>query len=254
MAKYQHPGSEFTQGYRWRGWRPQHILTSGLDDYPRAQPPNPEGLHVDALSWVGAMAMALDEISAFLGDDETQKIYVKHTTEVVRSIDGIHWSEPDQAYCDTTLADGNRVDMVCHKGYISLFPFLVGLIGPDHPRLNAVLDLILDTKELWSPHGLRSLSATDKYYGSGEDYWRGPVWINVNYMVVQKLLVSMLIYALSLDWPSAVCHDLLKSPGTCSTTRPMSTKSAQGIYDASVEPLQHCVRVVEGDWVCLGAV
>lgn len=191
LKRYQVPGSNFSQGYRWRGGTPTHILTSGLDDYPRAQPPHPEDLHVDALCWVGAMALALGKISAFLGEKDDQKIFSKHVTEVVRSIDEIHWSEPDQAYCDTTVVDGNRIEKVCHKGYISLFPFLVGLMGQNRSHLKAVLDLIRNPEELWSPYGLRSLSLKDKYYGTDENYWRGPVWININYMVMQRLLVSI---------------------------------------------------------------
>ncbi len=138
------------------------------------------------------MTVALGKISAFLGDKEDQKVFSKHETDIVPSIDGIHWSEPDQEYCDTTVVDENRVDKVCHKGYISLFPFLVGFMGPDHSHLEAVLDLIRDPEELWSPYGLRSLNPKDKYYGTDENYWRSPVWININYMVMQKLLVIIL--------------------------------------------------------------
>ena len=145
---------------------------------------------MDALCWVGAMALALGKISAFLGEKDDQKIFSQHVIDVVRSIDGIHWSEPDQAYCDTTVVARNRIEKVCHKGYISLFPFLVDLMGPNHSHLQAVLNLIRNPEELWSPYGIRSLSLKDKYYGTDENYWRGPVWININYIVMQRLLVS----------------------------------------------------------------
>jgi mannosyl-oligosaccharide glucosidase len=197
LTRYQLADTESHQGYRWRGRTPQHILTSGLDDYPRAQPPHPEELHVDALCWVGSMAIALKEISAFLSEGEDQKLFSKDRTDIVRSIDGIHCSEPNQAYCDTTVVDGNRVEKVCHKGYITLFPFLVGLIDLEHFHLGAVLNLIRNPEELWSPHGLRSLSLKDKYYGTDENYWRGPVWVPVNYMALQRLLVSELCLRLS---------------------------------------------------------
>lgn len=192
LKNYQLSGPAFNKGYRWRGRTPQHLFTSGLDDYPRAQPPHPEELHVDALCWVGFMTLSLGKLSAFLDEKEDQIMFSEHETDVVRTIDGIHWSEPDQAYCDTTIVDGNRVEKVCHKGYISLFPFLVGLMGLDHSHLEAVLDLIRDPEELWSPYGLRSLSPKDKYYGKDENYWRSPVWININYMVMQRLLVRLL--------------------------------------------------------------
>jgi mannosyl-oligosaccharide glucosidase len=225
LKNYQPPGSEFNQGYRWRGRTPQHILTSDLDDYPRAQPPHPEELHVDALCWVGSMAVALRKISAFLGEKADQKIFSKHESDVVRSIDGIHWSEPDQTYSDTTVIDGSRVERVCHKGYISLFPFLVGLMGPDHSHLEALLGLIRDPEELWSPYGLRSLSPKDKYYGTAENYWRSPVWININYMVIQRLLVRTLLlhpfffFFFFFFRPKSISQ-LIRGSGTRPTARP----------------------------------
>lgn len=182
--------SEFSQGYRWRGRTAQHILTSGLDDYPRAQPPHRDELHVDALCWVGTMANALRKISAYLDKKEDEILFSKQAYNVVKSVDNLHWSKANQAYCDTTISDGSHVEKVCHKGYISLFPFMTGLIGPSHPHLEAVLDLMRDPEELRSPYGLRSLSLKDEYYGTDENYWRGPVWININFMVIERLLVS----------------------------------------------------------------
>jgi mannosyl-oligosaccharide glucosidase len=214
LTKYQGPSSNFNQGYRWQDRTPQHLLTSGLDDYPRAQSPYLEDLHVDALCWVGSMALTLGKISIFLGEEADWQFFSKHETDVVRSIEGIHWSEPDQAYCDTTVVDGNRVEMVCHKGYISLFPFLVGLMGPDHSHLEAVLNLIWDPKELWSPYGLRSLSPRDKYYNTGENYWRSPIWININFMAIQRLLVRIIHCSSFLEYDNSFNdQELAQQPG-----------------------------------------
>ena len=179
---------EFDQGYRWRGRTAQHILTSGLDDYPRAQPPHLKELHVDALCWVGLMDSVLMKLSIFLSEKKDHKAFSKHKSNVIRSFDGIHWSDLDQTYCDTTVVNGDQVEKVCHKGYISLFPFLTGLMNSSHPHIGAMLDLIRDPEELWSPYGLRSLSRKDKYYGTDENYWRSPIWININYMALENLL------------------------------------------------------------------
>lgn len=40
---------------------------------------------------------------------------------------------------------------------------------------------------MWSPFGLRSLSKSDPYFGKGEDYWRGHIWVNLNYLVLRAL-------------------------------------------------------------------
>lgn len=76
---------------------------------------------------------------------------------------------------------------VCHKGYVSLFPFLLGLLPSDSPHLGAILDLVRDPAHLWSKGGIRSLSKQDEYYGKGENYWRGPIWIQMNYMALGSL-------------------------------------------------------------------
>lgn len=188
LNTHARPG-QADEGYRWRGRTPDHTLASGLDDYPRAQPPHPGELHVDAISWVGSMAKALIQISGFLGENEDQLLYTRQEEAVTRNIESLHWSEEHQVYCDATI-DNNNHTLVCHKGYVSLSPFLVGLMEPTHKHLGAVLKLISDDTELWSPFGVRSLSKKDLYYGSSENYWRSPIWVNINYLILEQLLVS----------------------------------------------------------------
>ncbi len=47
--------------------------------------------------------------------------------------------------------------------------------------------MIHDPKLMWSPFGICSLSKLDSYFGKGENYWRGPIWININYLLLQSL-------------------------------------------------------------------
>jgi mannosyl-oligosaccharide glucosidase len=76
---------------------------------------------------------------------------------------------------------------VCHKGYLSLFPFMLGLLSPDSPHLGPSLDLLRSPDHLWSQYGIRSLSASHPLFGQGENYWRGPIWIQMNFLVLQAL-------------------------------------------------------------------
>lgn len=180
------------EGYRWRGRTPQHILTSGLDDYPRAQPPHPGELHVDLISWMGMMTRAIKRIAVYLDESDDAAEFAKYDEAILRNIDDLHWSSKDKAYCDATIDDYEEHALVCHKGYISLFPFLTGLVDKDSKRLGHILDLIADEEHLWSDYGLRSLSKSDDLYHTGEDYWRGPIWLNMNYLAVVQLLVRPL--------------------------------------------------------------
>lgn len=44
-----------------------------------------------------------------------------------------------------------------------------------------------DPRKLWSGYGLRSLSKQDVMYAYNDFYWTGPVWININYLVLRGL-------------------------------------------------------------------
>jgi mannosyl-oligosaccharide glucosidase len=193
IKTYEREAFSSKEGYRWRGRTPRHTLTSGLDDYPRAQPPHIGELHVDLLSWIGLMARNIQRIASYLGETEDATRYGKIVEAIGRNVDDLHWSKENKAYCDVTADEYDESSHVCHKGYISLFPFMTGLIGPEHQHLKEVLDLIADENELWSPFGIRSLSTRDSGYGQDENYWRSPIWINMNYLIVKELLVSQWI-------------------------------------------------------------
>ena len=140
------------------------------------------------------MTRSMRRIAAFIGESDDSREYEGYETAIIRNIDDLHWDAIESTYCDATTDDYEESVHVCHKGYISIFPFLTGLLAPDSPRLSAILDLIGDEEELWTPYGLRSLSKADDNYGTGEDYWRSPVWINMNYLAVKALLVLPLLH------------------------------------------------------------
>jgi mannosyl-oligosaccharide glucosidase len=198
IKSYDREAFSTKEGYRWRGRTPSHILTSGLDDYPRAQPPHPGELHVDLISWMGMMTRAIKRIAIYLDEQDDAAEFARYDEAIVRNIDDLHWSKKEKAYCDATIDDYEEHALVCHKGYISLFPFLTGLVDRESEKLGHVLDLIEDEEELWSPFGIRSLSKSDEFYHTAEDYWRGPVWMPINYLAVKQLLVSLSLSLSSL--------------------------------------------------------
>lgn len=75
----------------------------------------------------------------------------------------------------------------CHAGYLSLFPFMLSLLPSDSPHLGPILDMLREPEQLWSEYGIRSLSKSHPQFGQGENYWRGPIWVQMNYMVLGAL-------------------------------------------------------------------
>jgi mannosyl-oligosaccharide glucosidase len=68
-----------------------------------------------------------------------------------------------------------------------MFPFFLALLPPSSPHLGSMLDALRDPEQLWSPYGLRSLSASHPEFGLGENYWKGPVWVQMNYLALRAL-------------------------------------------------------------------
>ena len=190
VKSYDRTAHSRKEAYRWRGRTEDHILTSGLDDYPRAQPPHPGELHVDLISWIGMMTRSMKRIATILGEDDDATEFSTYEADIIQNIDDLHWDDKQKAYCDATIDDYEENALVCYKGYISVFPFMTGLLSPDSPRLGAILNLIHDPEELWSDYGIRSLSKKDKFYQTGENYWRSPIWMNMNFLILKNLRVG----------------------------------------------------------------
>ncbi|GBP52699.1 Mannosyl-oligosaccharide glucosidase [Eumeta japonica] len=129
----------------------------------------------------------------------------------------LHWSPHAQQYADYGLhTDGARLVKKPAKqhepahvvrqvtvppqerfvtsafGYVSLFPMLLKVLKPDSPKLGKIFDDLDKPELLWSPYGLRSLSKTSPFYmkrNTEHDppYWRGQVWISINYLALGAL-------------------------------------------------------------------
>ncbi|CAM0884412.1 unnamed protein product [Alopecurus aequalis] len=196
-------------------------LTSGLDDYPRASHPNDDERHVDLRSWMLLASNCMRSIAEFLKmDTSLEKDYYNMSNQLsdFGTLNKMHLDNKTGAYFDygnhsekvrlrwheLRDKDGIRrellretlqppqLQLVPHVGYVSLFPFMMGTIPPESWVLEKQLDLISDRSTLWTDYGLRSLSRTSSMYmkrNTEHDapYWRGAIWINMNYMILSAL-------------------------------------------------------------------
>jgi mannosyl-oligosaccharide glucosidase len=176
--------------FRWRGRSRHHTLTSGLDDYPRGNTPNEYELHTDLATWMIFAARTLRHIKLVLGQNEGNARLQEIEMSTRHALETFHWNDQLGCYCDRTVDEHGNFVFVEHVGYVSIFPLLFGLVDHKSPHLNRLFDIIEDEKQLWTLFGIRSLSASDSFYMKGDQYWTGPIWVNINYLLLGSLKLN----------------------------------------------------------------
>ncbi|XP_020592219.1 mannosyl-oligosaccharide glucosidase GCS1 [Phalaenopsis equestris] len=196
-------------------------LSSGLDDYPRASHPSEDERHLDLWCWMHLASDCLHSIAEIIGmQNSSAKDYNLTAKKLVKFevLNQLHLDEASGAYFDygnhtekvrlrwhevnvgnsakrelfRETLEKSYLQLVPHIGYISLFPFIMNIIPPESWILGRQLDLISNRSILWTDYGIRSLSKTSSLYmkrNTEHDppYWRGPIWINLNYMILAAL-------------------------------------------------------------------
>ncbi|XP_073019820.1 mannosyl-oligosaccharide glucosidase GCS1-like [Primulina eburnea] len=196
-------------------------LSSGFDDYPRASHPSEDERHLDLRCWMQLAADCMHSISEFLEDKDNGKEYglTAKLLSDFELLNQMHFDHAYGAYFDygnhsekvrlswrivenagnyptrelvREVLEKPELKLVPHIGYVSLFPFMGRLIPPESWILEKQLDLISNKSTLWTNYGLRSLAKTSSIYmqrNTEHDppYWRGQIWMNMNYLILSSL-------------------------------------------------------------------
>lgn len=199
-------------------------LTSGLDDFPRASHPTNNERHIDLRCWIAFAAGVMADLSRILGRNSAKYEETRDYLYDNSLLNELHLSQSTKTYADWGLhsdsvilkrpqqqpdtdmyhqhqpLDKIRVTLKKPKyqfadssfGYVSLFPFLLKIVDHNSYALGKILENIRDPSILWSNYGLRSLSRSSPLYmkrNTEHDppYWRGQIWININYLALRSL-------------------------------------------------------------------
>ena len=212
---------ERPNSFYWRGrdYGQDHVrlnprtLASGLDDYPRAHFPTSRERHVDLHAWIVHGARLMSRIGAAIGDADAEATYARAAADAQETLLPYHWDAdarefrdwgrhaPDgitaktkEAWLARRRAEATHTFVPAGPGYVSLFPFLLGLLDPEThaEQLDGVVRLMETELMQDSRAGLLSLGPSSPYFNArntADDppYWRGAVWININYLALRAL-------------------------------------------------------------------
>lgn len=92
IKQWGRKASSRTEAYRWRGRTQDHVLTSGLDDYPRAIPPHVGELHLDLISWMGFFTRTMRGIAEFAGEVEDEANFKEIEAAILQNIEGADYA------------------------------------------------------------------------------------------------------------------------------------------------------------------
>lgn len=87
IKQYGRKARSRTEAFRWRGRSQLHVLTSGMDDYPRG-PPSAGELHLDLISWMAFFAQTMRDIAEFVGETDDAVAFEEIAKATIENIDG----------------------------------------------------------------------------------------------------------------------------------------------------------------------
>jgi glycogen debranching enzyme len=155
-----------------------HPYSSGLDDSPLwdyGLPVESPDLNTYLCVQMGSLAMMAET----LGMEAEAAMWRRRAKAIVRRMIEDYWDE--EAGLFRALHDNEPIPVVTP---FNLYPLWTGQL-PDEIR-ERVLAHLTNPEEFWGETVIPSVARNDPHYDP-ETMWRGPVWVNINYLFIEAL-------------------------------------------------------------------
>jgi hypothetical protein len=160
-------------------------VESGVDNNPAVSDrPADTTEGVDLQCYIDREYQAMAIIAAKLGKVSDAKMYRQKAKALAQLAQRKMWSAQDGMFFNIDSRTGHLVRI---KEWTDFVPLWAGVATAAQAR-RTVTSHLLNPKEFWSPHGIRTLAADEPLYNPKSGYWRGPVWIISNYLLMHGLM------------------------------------------------------------------
>ena len=150
---------------------------SGMDNSPRFD----DAAYLLAIDFSCFMANEMRFMSKIAGEIGVDTVKYDDAYEKMKaSINNTLWDEETGFYYDYDT-EKERLHKV--KSVASFLPLFAGVCDGDKGK--KLVEHLTNPNEFWTEVPIPSISVDDAAYGV--DMWKGPVWLNFNYMIAQGL-------------------------------------------------------------------
>lgn len=94
------------------------------------------------------------------------------------------WSASAGSFLNIDARTGKQIDILIWTDFVPLW----AEIATQSQAKRMINEHLLNPREFWSPWGIRTLAPNQALYDPVHGYWRGPVWILPNYLLMHGLM------------------------------------------------------------------
>ncbi len=153
---------------------------SGMDNSPRFD----SATQLDAPDFNAFLSLECECMAKFaagLGLAADERMWQKHHERLNRLMNELLWNEKEGIYMDRDSATGRLTGVASSAGFL---PLLCGAPAPE--RAARLLRNLNDPETFGTPLRIPAISRKCSLFYR-KDMWRGPVWININYLTALGL-------------------------------------------------------------------
>ncbi len=160
-------------------------VESGADNNPAvSDSPADVSEGVDLQCYIFREYLAMKLLAESLGKSDDAAHYGTQAADLKSRIQQKMWSERDGMFFNIDSRTGQFVRI---KTWTNLVPLWAEVASPRQAQ-RTVREHLLNPQEFWAPNGVRTIASDEHLYDPNKGYWRGPVWVISNYLLMHGLM------------------------------------------------------------------
>jgi len=160
-------------------------VESGVDNNPAVSDKPAEVTEgVDLQCYIYREYLATAVLAQKLGKSDDATDYKQKAEALRRLVQEKMWSEADGMFLNIDARTGKPIHI---KTWTNFVPLWAGIATPEQAK-RMIDEHILNPKEFWCDYGIRTLAPDEPLYNPKSGYWRGPVWVISNYLLMHGLM------------------------------------------------------------------